>query len=401
MRRLVVFALCWFGVVGLGTAWAAGYGAVEGTVSPIEWAPEVEVCLVGLPESCASPEASGTYQLGAPEGEYHVEFVPSYRSRLLRQFYDHKTTLLDAKRVQVFEKMVTQGVDADLEEGGAIAGTVTSAANGTPLSEVEVCASSAGGAATETCAATDAAGEYEVHSLSPGFYRIGFWGKGASAEYEPWFYDDRPSFLQGTPVEVEAETTMGIDASLAKGAQIRGVVTAAASGARLAGITVCLFAVGGPAPRRCVASDDSGTYAFQGLAGGSYQVGFSLEPAEIGGEATGGQDGFASQFYNGVDTRAQAATVSLLPGQIAGGVNGVLSPLSVPPHPGPPPSVANSFVTALPPVAEPAPKKHPPCNHLRHRVRIKGKVRCVKKTRPTGHKHHRRHPSKKHGQRSR
>lgn len=64
MRRLILILCLGCAVLGPTRSDAA---LVDGTVRPIEWAPEVEVCLAET-EFCAAPEANGLYQLGFLKG---------------------------------------------------------------------------------------------------------------------------------------------------------------------------------------------------------------------------------------------------------------------------------------------------------------------------------------------
>jgi hypothetical protein len=389
MRRLIIVAACALALVAPAAAQAAT-GTVEGTVTPLEWAQEVEVCVVeALPsETCAEPTANGSYALfEVPLGGARIEFVPSFRSRLLTQFYKGVSRLSEAQTV-VFspEVRVVKGIDAALVEGGAITGTVTAAVGGAPLPEVEVCAVSSGTAPVKSCGVTDAAGDYELHSLPTGSYGVGFSGSGASAEYEP-------SRRQGVGVSAGG-TTPGVDASLTVGAQIRGVVSAGTNGARLEGISTCLFAVAAPTPQRCTFSDAAGEYAFEGLPSGSYQVGFSLGSAELGGESGIGEDGFASQYYDLVGSRAEAAVISLAAPQVVGGVDAVLSAPQALPAPAPAPSVAAPTVPAPAVIAVPTPKAAA-CKKPKRKQKVKGKVRCVKPAK-TKKKHKKKTPPHKH-----
>jgi Carboxypeptidase regulatory-like domain len=386
MRRLALLLVCGsaiiLGLLGPVRAEAAT-GYVEGTVTPIESAPEVEVCVVESQPSeiCAAPAADGAYVLReVPFGGARIEFVPSFRSRLLRQYYDEVGKLSEARTVVLSALEPTaKGIDADLLEGGAIEGIVTAAGGGAPLSQVEVCAVSVGSPTVKSCGETDAGGEYELHSLTNGTYRVEFLGAGPSAEYQP---SSHPA------VGVAAgQTTTNVNGSLAKGGRIGGTVSAAGGG-RLAGVPVCLFAAA-PAPQRCVTSGDGGEYSFAGLPGGSYQVGFSLDPAELGWQGGFAEDGFESQYYDGVRSRAEAATIPLIAPAAVGGIDASLSAPSVLPPPAPAPLVASAIVAAPPTIAVPAPKKAT-CKKGYRKKKVKGKVRCVK---PATHKPKK--PSKK------
>jgi hypothetical protein len=210
MRRLLLLATCGLGLFGSLAAQASA-GTVEGTVTPIKWAQEVEVCAAGveLTAPCAVPKMDGTYSFPGLEGPIKLEFIPTYRSGLLTQYYDHKSSLGEAVIIDVPPiGEPIRGIDGDLVEGGAVTGTVTSLGALVPLSGVEVCAVSVGSSSAKSCEETDAGGAYEVHSLQGGNYRIVFRGRGATAQYEP---SSTPS------ISVTAgATTAGVDATLTR-----------------------------------------------------------------------------------------------------------------------------------------------------------------------------------------
>jgi hypothetical protein len=377
MMRFALLLACGAALLALLVpvgAEAATTGTVEGTVTPPAWAPEVEVCVVEREpgEICTAPAADGSYRLlDVPFGGARIEFVPSFRSGLLGQYYDGVEKLPEARTIVLSAlSPLAQGVDADLIEGGAIEGTVTAAGGGAPLPEIEACAVSVGSPTVRSCGETDAAGGYGLHSLPAGTYRVGFRGVGTSAVYEPWTHP---------AVGVAAgHTTVGVDAVLGLGAQIRGIVTAAAGGGRLADVPVCLFAATAPEPQRCTYSEEAGGYSFVGLPGGSYQVGFSLVAGEIGGGSLAGEDdGFESQYYDGVGTRGEAATITLIPAAVVGGVDASLVTPQSPGPLAPAPPVASPTVAAPPTLAVPGPRKAG-CGKGHRRKKVEGEVRCVR-----------------------
>ncbi len=254
---------------------------------------------------------------------------------------------------------VVEGINANLLEGGRITGVVTSRVGGAGLAEVEVCAIPLPPLASKSCDETNASGEYSLRSLPSGLDRVGFWRQGTSAEYESTYYEGKSSLAQATPVTVtEGHATAGVDAELVEGGRIMGTVFAVAGGMPLGDIAVCLFSDGEVAPRRCSDSAADGTYTFQGLPSGSYQVGYSLDASEITGvDTTPVVGSYASQYYDGAATRAQAATISLLaPGRVEGvdahlsGLS-ILSPSVTAPLAGSPVSAGASVVPAPEPKA--------------------------------------------------
>lgn len=370
---LAVVALAIFGVL----ASSALAGTVEGTVTPVEWAQEVEVCAIDVQVSewCAVPGADGSYVYPGVVGKVTFEFIPTYRSNLLPQYFDHAEKLVDAKYKEVGPE-VLEGIDADLLEGGSITGVVMAQSGGARLPEVEVCAVPVAPLTSRSCGETNADGEYTLHSLPSGLYNIGFWGQGRSVGYESTYHEEES---QVRPVAVTAgRATVGVNVELVEGGRISGRIFAAESGLPQRDIAVCLFSGTEVAPRRCTDSEEGGIYAFQGLPSGSYQVGYSLEAVDTGGgEATAGADGFASQYYEGVAARTQAAAISLLAPETVEGIDAHLVAL-----PAVAPAAAAPIVSS-PPSASAAIVRGPEltaarCKQPKHRAVVGGRIRCVK-----------------------
>ncbi len=381
MRRLLLLVA--LGVVGvLPPVAEADSGLIEGTVAPAQWAQEVEVCLVEAKPSvtCTVPEAGGHYVLGGlPLGVAYLEFIPSYRSRLATQYYKNSSLLEGATPIILAAKeQAARNINANLVEAGTIEGSATAAVGGEPLSEVEVCAISVAQSSVRSCVETGADGGYELHSLQAGKYKVGFWGRGGNGGLAPQYYQGRATFAEAAVVSVVDGTTVaGIDAELAEGARIEGVVSGAPGGQQLDGVEVCLFTEAGPYPERCTYSDEGGRYAFAGLPSGSYQVGFSLEPSEVGGEgAEGEDDGLQTQFFDDASGRAAAQTLTLLAPAIASGIDALLSPVPAVSPITLEPTAADPIVSTPPPVA--APPRSIRCKKGYRRKKVKGKVRCVK-----------------------
>jgi hypothetical protein len=354
-------------------------GSVEGTVTPTIWAQEVEVCVAQeAGHSCVVPSANGSYVFPGLEGGLKLEFVPTYRSRMLTQFYKDKSTLAEANLITVPHEGTLVGINANLVEGGVVAGKVTAAAGGGPLSEVEACAVSVTTPPTKSCAETDANGEYELHTLPTGNYKVGFVGRGASAGYAPWYYDGEATLAQAAPVLVTAGATTTIEPALVSGAQVSGQVTTVAGGAALEGIPVCLFVSGASAADRCTESGPGGGYSFQGIPAGFYQVGFALGSAAIGGAVSpAGFGGFLPQYYDQVASRAEAQTLLLGGSQVVTGVDAALATptVTVPTAQVPP---ASNIVAAPPTISEPVKAQPLRCKKAYVKKKVKGVEKCVK-----------------------
>src|SRR5262249_40101465 len=154
-------------------------------------------------ETCVAPAAGGSYVIsGIPLGEVRIEFIPSVRSGLLKQYYDHVAQLREASDIVLSEqKPVGRGIDAMLAEAGSIESLVTAAGGAGRLPEVEVCAIPEGALYATGCAETNGDGVYRIQGLSPGSYDLHFRGAGRSAAYEP----------AQQPVSVAAGSTVSAD----------------------------------------------------------------------------------------------------------------------------------------------------------------------------------------------
>ncbi len=207
----------------------------------------VEVCAEGrtiVLRICTTTSATGEYAFsGIPSGSYGVHFSPEYGGghyreggNYLPQYYDDTTSYSEAEVVSVVAGGApTSGVDAELVSGGQITGMVTAAAGGTALANIRVCLGEPPVSEGFSCAITNSEGEYTIWGLSSGSYDVQFSRGG---------YDEvGNNYLTQSDYGVSVtagSTTTGIDAAMATGGQITGRVTAAASGAALANIEVCV-----------------------------------------------------------------------------------------------------------------------------------------------------------------
>jgi hypothetical protein len=213
-----VFAAAFSLFVATGSAAAAGTIEGEvveaGTSTGIE---EVVVCAYKLPEYepefCGETGAGGEYALSSiPNGEYIVEFWAPYFG-YAPQFFNGVSSFEDATEVTVTSGPPVTGVDAELEEGGAIEGRVTDALTGAGIDEAEVCAFSR--VIRGSCTVTDPAGDYAIAGLASGSYLVEFWDEFLG--YETLFYNQQSNPESANFVSVTAPNgTGGINARLSK-----------------------------------------------------------------------------------------------------------------------------------------------------------------------------------------
>lgn len=197
---------------------------------------EVNVCAneeEDIYGNCVDTSAAGTYEIeGLPSGANYTVDAYSYaeNSDYLYKVVEHVE--LTAPN--------TKTVEFTLSEGANISGRVTTA-TGAPLRGDSVCAYEevAGEELAVSCAESNANGEYTLIRIPSGSYRVYFDGDECSGDtcvtnYLGQYYDS------GALITVEQpKTTGGIDAALAEGGKIAGMITSAATGAPVIDAYVC------------------------------------------------------------------------------------------------------------------------------------------------------------------
>jgi PKD domain/Carboxypeptidase regulatory-like domain len=274
---------------------------------------EIRVCAIGsIREGCAETAADGTYTIaGLASGGYKVSFWPG-QANYIDQYYNGKSNYESAQTVQVSGTSPITGIDARLQRGATISGTVVGADTHQPLDEVSACALISNGNQQYICGETDATGSYAIHGLPAGEYQL--WvqptectaqgaGECAGKEYATQFTT--------VPVVVTAGGTAGgVDLELQPGGKIDGAITNAATDAPLAGVSACAFGTSSTAtPERCGFSA-GGTYSIKGLSSGEYKVEF-ISSSE-------------NNYYNGASSLESAQTVTVHAGGSTSGIDGRL-----------------------------------------------------------------------------
>jgi hypothetical protein len=209
-----------------GSALALDTGSIGGTVTDAESEAglrNVEVCAIDAATEefaqCTGPDAAGAYTLeGLAPGSYYVEFWPfGSGPEYVAQFWEDAPYFVEADAVNLEAGDSVTGIDAALEVGGRVGGTVTDATDGRRLSEVIVCARRFSDDAYLICTWTEE-GEYTLGGLPSGEYKIEF-----SPEFEgepldgyaTQYWRGVGDIAEAEPVSVGAEPfPLGIDAAL-------------------------------------------------------------------------------------------------------------------------------------------------------------------------------------------
>lgn len=162
--------------------------------------------------ACGETDSSGAYAIkGLPSSEFDIEFLPPY-GYLADQFYDHKDHPWEAEPVPVGLGEVVSGVDATLEAGARIEGTVRRL-DGAVLDvyPVRICAWESYGYGA--CTSAESEGSYVLPGLSPGEYKVEFFSY--LHELRTQFWDHTSSLAEAEPLQLDMGTTVtGIDADL-------------------------------------------------------------------------------------------------------------------------------------------------------------------------------------------
>jgi hypothetical protein len=392
-------------VVALGTLFmptmanAAGTGSIEGKVVGPGAIPLAEVWACAyffadeeFEESCDFTGGSGTYSIpNLKAGNYKVEFWPELTEpSYVGEFFDDKTFWEEADDVEVEEGVATTGIDAELAEGATIEGEVRAAPLGEPVNPALVCAHFTTGE-FGGCTHTEPDGTYTLSGLPAAEYKIEFVPAFPLYNLLNQYYDHQSSFADADPVTVVAgETKTGIDADMEPGAEIRGTVYSAVTGAPVAGVAVCVLfedeeGAEGWLLRECLPTSSTGSYTLIQLFTDAYKVVFSPEIGKdiFGEEFEDERDGYFKQYFDHKTTLAAADMLSLTAPEVRTGIDAHLQPeAGLPPAHG-----------AVLPLATLTPRHMFRRKHCRpgfRRRKIAGKRRCVRIHRHHRHRHHHR-----------
>jgi 5-hydroxyisourate hydrolase-like protein (transthyretin family) len=303
---------------------AAGSGSISGTVTeaaaPHHDMSDVEVTAwdsrgeFGEFAGSARTNALGQYRVERLRpGSYKVEFSPPFESGLnfAPQYWDGKSSFAEAEETVIAtEGQEKTDIDAELREGGTIAGKVTNA-DAQPVEDAIVDVYNERGQLEEFVrgATTNVNGEYTVAGLAEGTYKVGIYPPFAT-NLVPQFFANEPSFADATRVAVEVEKRTDINVTLQVGGEISGRVTDAVTHNPVAGVSVFASNVAGATLFGGFGfTNANGEYTIVGLGTGTYNL-------EISGESEGGTE-YIEQIDNGVSVTQGSTTsginVSLVP----------------------------------------------------------------------------------------
>ena len=312
----IVFAGAGHPVGGIDVALQPG-GAISGTIRSATGRKVPGACVIAtdlnravqLPVSEAFA-TGGSYKLsGLLPGAYHVVFIHGCLGNpYATQWYSRKPSPAGAARVIVRAGQTTSGISSALTPGGSITGLVTSAA--TPLGNICVFAQNVAQQEDSGFGFTNGQGHYAVSGLNSGRYEI---------EFFPCSGGSLAGQVRSSLVTVVApRQTGGINAALAAGGSIQGLVTAGSSATPGQALCVDAFSVSGDFANSAV-TDAAGSFSIPNLPTGQYVV-YVGDPA-----CPDGPYNVVPQWYSGKPNRASATRVIVTGGQVTSGIDANLA----------------------------------------------------------------------------
>lgn len=321
-RRIAVLAvLAAVALLALPAGAAAGEpGQITGLVTAGKTAIKgLYVCAsatVGNLRECVSTNASGEYSIELPAGSYTVEFRgencendPCQYLDYLNRYWEEKTPGEEPTPVVVKAGSPTPGIDAEMKAGGTLEGQVTES-EGEGIEGDEVCVYSDEAEHVSRCVRTDEKGNYSLVGLPTQNYTIEFYRLG---NFVGQYYENKRTEQTANLVKVVAGEEQHVNgARLNEGGKIKGVVTAAAGGAPIEGITVCPRTVGTAAYAECQLTNNNGEYTLEALEG---EYGVSFE----------GNGSFGPELYENATSEATEKHIKTTPGNTVEGINARLT----------------------------------------------------------------------------
>ncbi len=398
-------ALCALASLFSAGSAAAATGEIHGKVTDHLGEPIVgiTVCAEGLTplvgnECDWNTDAEGKYSIGGlQEASYrvgfHVESNPSLN--YVQQWYSGKGHPEESDPVELAEGE-SKEVNAQMQTGGEVRGTVADGETDLPIEGVQVCARLLGffqDGEVGYCGRSNAAGEFTVKNLGTGQYRLELRTEGHVNYVEEQFPEAPGSIplTAGGAIEVEAHLVPGVE--------IEGTLTEAGTGTPIGGLlapystpAVCALNPTTQARVKCATVESGGDYSIAGLPAGTYAVSFAVDWVEEGLDLH--PDGYVRRYWQEVPSFGEATLLAGTGGVVFDEIDAVLTKgeevfpncevqSACPPPPSDEASSAGGAVTStttLPqtgPTVQP-PARRPKCKKGFRRATKSGHSRCVK-----------------------
>ena len=296
----------------------------NGTVSPVTMS-SVYVYSATTEEylSGADTDSAGSYTVGGlAAGSYVVEFCP-FGDGLAPEFFDNTLDFASATPVAVGAGVPVRGINALLEQGGTISGSLTQTSGGITVPAVGVNVYAVASSADRWgngWAQTDASGRYTVDGLGAGDYKLLF--EPQDPDFVSEWFTNAMGFQSATVVAVGTRAAVvGIDANLEVASSISGTVTKNVGGTvtTAENVSVEVFTVPGGDYVGYADTDAAGNYSVGSLMAGTYSVGFT--------DYYGSSPSLTPEFFDNVSEMIDAKPLTVGTGTAIPGINAELSDL--------------------------------------------------------------------------
>lgn len=222
----------------------------------------------------------GTYRLvfWDPEGAFRQEVYNDIAAPGMWSW--EAATLPGAADIVVGAGATVSGINAVLTPAGRITGTVSDASGPLPWATVELFNPADSSTAIDSTM-TREDGTYVLGNLATGTYKVKFsydQGEGPDWYYNPNYYNNQTTWAAAGTVSVTVgSTTSGINASLAQATTwgtVNGTVTDAATGVKLDGLDVYMYAdfAGEWVQMNSTQTDEAGFYSFKYVPVGNVKI---------------------------------------------------------------------------------------------------------------------------------
>ncbi len=247
-------------------------GTVEGTVTESGTADPLQGITIQVFDTSgtalqgsATTAADGTWQTVVPTRDVIVKFSDA-TNVYGDQYYDNVTIKGDAVVLTVAEAATQSGIDAVLFDAGSLSGTITSN-SGVPLEGAAVSIyDSPTPSGSVKIALTIADGTYSMVGVVPGDYFVRI----SHPDYFTEWYNGVPDYTTATVVTVTIGVDSVVNAALAPGGAISGVVTDD-GGQPVAGILIDIYESEGVLKYQRITLAD-GSYDVPGMVAGTYAI---------------------------------------------------------------------------------------------------------------------------------
>ena len=406
MRRGLMVGLA-AGLCALAALFSAGSAAaataeIHGKVTDHLGEPVagITVCAHGLTPLVGgdcdwTTDAEGKYSIGGlKEASYRVDFHAESNPSLnyVQQWYSGKAHPEEADPVELAEGE-SKEINAQLQTGGEIRGTVAAVNTDLPIEGVQVCARLLGffqDGEVGYCGRSNAAGEFAVKNLGTGQYQLEFRTEG----HVNYVEEQLPG-----PFPVTAGGAIELEAHLVPGIEIEGTLTEAGTGTPITGLlapystpAVCALNPTTQARVKCAPVEAGGLYAIAGLPPGTYAVSFAVDWVEEGLDLH--PDGYVRRYWHEVPSFGEATLLAGSGGAVFDEIDAALTkgdevfpncevPSACPQLPSGGGSSSGDTVnttTTLPGAKPPAQlsKPRPKCKKGFRRTMKSGHARCVR-----------------------